>query len=66
VSFIDVSQPAAKQKGEAPIFIAKLPNDFFYPFLYYTNSATVYSGGWVLLTLSCVTTLYIGMSGGIL
>ncbi|XP_060568153.1 tectonic-3-like isoform X2 [Ruditapes philippinarum] len=39
VSFVDVSQPASKFAGEAPIFIARIPNDFFYPFLYYTNSA---------------------------
>ncbi|KAL8568149.1 hypothetical protein ACOMHN_027672 [Nucella lapillus] len=33
VAFIDVSEPAVKAKGEAPIFLAKLPYDFFYPFI---------------------------------
>lgn len=51
VSFIDVSQPATKVKGEAPIFIAKLPNDFFYPFLVYTAAAnSCYSVSTVLVT----------------
>ena len=40
VSYVDVSQPAIQFKGEAPIFIARVPNDFFYPFLMYTSSAT--------------------------
>ncbi|XP_063398694.1 tectonic-1-like isoform X4 [Mytilus trossulus] len=32
VSFVDVSAPATGAVGDAPIFIAKIPNDFFYPF----------------------------------
>ncbi|VDI77877.1 tectonic-1/3 [Mytilus galloprovincialis] len=32
VSFVDVSAPATGAVGDAPIFIAKVPNDFFYPF----------------------------------
>ena len=58
VSFVDASQPAVKYAGEAPIFIARVPNDFFYPFLYYTNSAkTVLISNFViafsLLVTSC-------------
>ncbi|KAL5007458.1 hypothetical protein ScPMuIL_016264 [Solemya velum] len=33
VSFLDISQPAVGYVGEAPIFLAKVPYDFFYPFL---------------------------------
>lgn len=61
VSFIDVSQPATKFKGEAPIFIAKLPSDFFYPFLFYTGAANSFNSVSVLVTvLSLVTSLLSG------
>ncbi|XP_076450784.1 tectonic-3-like [Babylonia areolata] len=33
VAFIDVSKPATRAEGEAPIFLAKIPYDFFYPFI---------------------------------
>ncbi|KAK7099321.1 tectonic-3-like [Littorina saxatilis] len=33
VAFIDVSKPAVGYEGEPPIFLAKLPYDFFYPFI---------------------------------
>lgn len=46
VSFVDVSQPATKFAGEPPIFIARVPNDFFYPFLYYTSGATSPTGSY--------------------
>lgn len=39
MSFIDVSEPATGAVGEAPIFIAKVPNDFFYPFATGTGSS---------------------------
>ncbi|XP_048727390.2 tectonic-3-like isoform X2 [Ostrea edulis] len=32
VTFIDVSQPATGYVGEPPVFLAKVPYDFFYPF----------------------------------
>lgn len=33
VSFLDISQPAVGYVGTPPIFLAKVPYDFFYPFL---------------------------------
>ncbi|XP_052215238.1 tectonic-3-like isoform X2 [Dreissena polymorpha] len=41
VSYVDASQPATGAQGEAPIFVAKVPNDFFYPFLFYTSNRGV-------------------------
>ncbi|XP_061183237.1 tectonic-1-like isoform X2 [Saccostrea echinata] len=32
VTFIDASQPATGYVGEPPVFLAKVPSDFFYPF----------------------------------
>lgn len=32
VSFVDVTEPAIGAVGDPPVFIAKIPNDFFYPF----------------------------------
>nr|XP_022303176.1 tectonic-3-like isoform X2 [Crassostrea virginica] len=33
VTFIDASQPATGYVGEPPVFLAKVPYDFFYPFI---------------------------------
>lgn len=33
VTFIDTSQPATGYVGEPPVFLAKVPYDFFYPFI---------------------------------
>ncbi|ESO97470.1 hypothetical protein LOTGIDRAFT_231625 [Lottia gigantea] len=38
VSFIDVSQPPEGFEAEQPMFLAKVPYDFFYPFLTDTSS----------------------------
>ncbi|OWF46746.1 Tectonic-3 [Mizuhopecten yessoensis] len=56
VTFIDVSQPSTGYVGEPPIFLAKLPYDFFYPFLQSAGQRTVSSS--VLLTaLLCIVKL---------
>lgn len=40
VSFIDVSEPATGFAGESPVFLPKVPDDFFYPFLYYSSGSS--------------------------
>ncbi|PVD33272.1 hypothetical protein C0Q70_04525 [Pomacea canaliculata] len=41
VAFIDVSKPAVGFQGEPPIFLAKVPYDFFYPFISGAVSSTM-------------------------
>ena len=50
VTFIDVSQPATGYVGEPPIFLAKVPFDFFYPFMQ-DSSSSVHSSFLVLTML---------------
>ena len=57
VSYVDASQPAIKYKGEAPIFIARVPNDFFYPFLFYTSTASQITQYSVIVILSMLVTI---------
>lgn len=61
VSFVDVSQPAVKFAGEAPIFIARVPKDFFYPFLYYSSDSTalIYSQQTAKMLVLAVVTIFI-------
>ncbi|XP_052802528.1 tectonic-3-like [Mya arenaria] len=60
VSFVDVSQPATGFQGEPPIFIARVPNDFFYPFLVYSSAGvSAHSAQTVLYPLfTCVIMVY--------
>ncbi|XP_076116291.1 tectonic-1-like isoform X1 [Mytilus galloprovincialis] len=55
VSFVDVSAPATGAVGDAPIFIAKIPNDFFYPFGTGTGSSIRLAGPY----LFCIALLTI-------
>ncbi|WAR01952.1 TECT3-like protein [Mya arenaria] len=48
VSFVDVSQPATGFQGEPPIFIARVPNDFFYPFLVYSSAGELNESEYVV------------------
>ncbi|XP_045175670.2 tectonic-3-like isoform X2 [Mercenaria mercenaria] len=61
VSFVDVSQPATKFAGEAPIFIARIPNDFFYPFLYYTSGSTNIAQQVVPVIFIALVTIFINV-----
>lgn len=66
VSFVDASQPAIKVKGEAPVFIARVPNDFFYPFLYYTSSSTTRTAHFSLaVILSSLVIVYFNFKSGL-
>ncbi|XP_033753081.1 tectonic-3-like [Pecten maximus] len=56
VTFIDVSEPSTGYVGEPPIFLAKLPYDFFYPFLQSAGQRAV-SSSVLLVTLLCVVKL---------
>lgn len=56
VTFIDVSEPSTGYVGEPPIFLAKLPYDFFYPFLQSAGQPVV-SSSVLLVTLLCVVKL---------
>ncbi|XP_067655088.1 tectonic-3-like [Haliotis asinina] len=57
VSFIDVSQPAIPYEAERPVFLAKVPYDFFYPFL---DSSSANHGGDVTLLAYCFVSVLVG------
>ncbi|XP_046380204.2 tectonic-3-like [Haliotis rufescens] len=57
VSFIDVSQPAIPYEAERPVFLAKVPYDFFYPFL---DSASQRHQGDVTLLVYCFVSVLVG------
>lgn len=49
VSFVDVSQPAVGYVGEPPIFLAKVPYDFWYPFLSGSSDSILYNSYLMLI-----------------
>lgn len=49
VTFIDVSTPAISARGEPPVFLAKIPYDFFYPFI--SGAATASPALWLTIAL---------------
>ena len=59
VGFIDVTQPALDYYKEKPVLEAKLPHDFFYPFIrsYETSSAQkiVFCAHYMFLLLTFIT-----------
>ncbi|XP_046547301.1 tectonic-3-like [Haliotis rubra] len=56
VSFIDVSQPAIPYEAERPVFLAKVPYDFFYPFL---DSASPRHQGDITLLAYCFVSVLV-------
>lgn len=55
VSFVDVSQPAMGAVGEPPIFLAKVPYDFWYPFLSASSENIFYNS---YLIMICFVIVY--------
>uniref|UniRef100_K1PA71 Tectonic-3 n=1 Tax=Magallana gigas TaxID=29159 RepID=K1PA71_MAGGI len=51
VTFIDASQPATGYVGEPPVFLAKVPYDFFYPFI---SSSTRTGPSSYLYLVTCI------------
>ena len=63
VSFVDVTRPAVDMYKELPVIEAKLPHDFFYPFVVYDSDSSANSAANALIVrwspflvfLCCVT-----------
>ena len=56
VAFIDVSKAAVGYQGDAPTFLAKVPYDFFYPFIAGASTPTPFVSGFLpLVTVFLIT-----------